>query len=243
MSDSSQEVRLDQRRDYTGEGIFEDRHAASPLEQIRQWVHEAQARSEQQGDVPEPLAMSVATVDAQGQPDVRTVLMRFLDAVGPGFVTGTTSAKGLQLADNPRIAVSLTWPSMFRAIRLRGVAESMPREDVRRYFCERPWASRISAWASVQSTPVEGREALEAAYAECAARWPDTGSPDDVPVPDRWGAYRVRAHVLEFWAGRRDRLHDRLRVEPRGPVGADPTTATPPLLDDAAAWRWHRLQP
>lgn len=226
------------RRDYTGEGLSEAEHAAAPLTQIRAWVGAAQARNEAEGDVPEPLALSLATVDADGLPDVRTVLMRFLDARGPGFVTGTTSAKARQLAANPGVAASLTWPSMFRAVRVRGVIEALDTEEVRHYFAQRPWGSRISAWASHQSDPVEGREVLDRAFAEYAERWPDTGEPDDVPVPEHWGGYRIRVSALEFWAGRRDRLHDRFRVEP-----VSGTAQPAPLLDDAAAWRWRRLQP
>src|SRR6476646_197235 len=163
------------RRDYSGEGLLEDELAATPWLQAKAWLDAAHRRSVAEGDVPEPAALSVATVDAQGRPDVRTVLMRFFDPSGPGFVTNLESAKGRQLAGNAGIAASLTWPAMYRAVRFRGTAHLLPEEQVRDYFGHRPWGSRVSAWASRQSQVIEGREGLEAAYARYAAQWPDRG--------------------------------------------------------------------
>jgi len=222
-----------QRVDYTGEGLSEAQVEATPWRQARRWVDAALARERDLGDVPEPLALSVATVDAEGQPNVRTVLMRFFDERGPGFVTNTESAKGLEIAATGGMAASLTWPSMFRAIRFRGQAQLVGRDEVTDYFSSRPWASRISAWASRQSEPIEGREGLEEAFARYAAQWPDRGSAEDVPVPDFWGGYRLRCDEVEFWGGRRNRLHDRL-VFARVADGS---------LDDADAWRMFRRQP
>jgi pyridoxamine 5'-phosphate oxidase len=221
------------RLDYSGEGISEADVARTPWLQARRWVDEALARSAQREDVPEPLAISVATVDAQGSPNVRTVLMRFFDERGPGFVTSTQSTKGLEIAATGRIAAALTWPAMFRAIRFRGTAQELPREEVEAYFGSRPWGSRISAWASRQSQPVQGRAPLEEAYQRYAAQFPDHGNPDDVPVPDFWGGYRVLCDEVEFWGGRRNRLHDRL-VFSRVADGS---------LDEAGAWSLSRRQP
>jgi pyridoxamine 5'-phosphate oxidase len=159
--------------------------------------------------------------------------MRFFDERGPGFVTNTESTKGIEIAATGAVAASLTWPSMFRAIRFRGVAQTLTREEVTGYFGSRPWASRISAWASQQSRPVEGRADLEEAYERYAAQWPDRGNADDVPVPDFWGGYRVVCDEVEFWGGRRNRLHDRL-VFTRVGEGS---------LDDPDAWQLHRRQP
>ncbi|HEY7720352.1 MAG TPA: pyridoxamine 5'-phosphate oxidase [Pedococcus sp.] len=222
-----------QRVDYTGEGLSEAEVAPTPWQQARRWVDEALARERDLGDVPEPLALSVATVDADGQPNVRTVLMRFFDERGPGFVTNTESAKGLEIAATGGMAASLTWPSMFRAVRFRGQAQLIGREEVTAYFSSRPWASRISAWASRQSEPIEGREGLEEAFERYAVRWPDRGGPHDVPVPDFWGGYRLHCDEVEFWGGRRNRLHDRLVF----------TRVTDGSLDDADAWRMFRRQP
>lgn len=221
------------RSEYDGEGLAEDQVGAAPYELMHRWVEEALRRQSSHGDVPEPESMSVATVDADGVPDVRTVLMRFLDPRGPGFVTCLTSTKGRQLQANPGIAAALTWPSMYRAIRFRGTAEPVSTAEVTAYFQQRPWSSRISAWASRQSEPVGSRAELERAYAEYAARFPDRGEPTDVPVPEHWGALRVASDRVEFWAGRRSRLHDRLAFER---VGAGD-------LAEPGAWRVVRLQP
>ena len=221
------------RRDYDGAGLGEDVLAPTPWEQASRWVEEAVQRQEEQGDAPEPTSLSVATVDADGRPDVRTVLMRFFDPSGPGFVTSLASTKGRQLRDNPAIAASLTWPGMFRAVRFRGTAHELGRAELTDYFGQRPWGSRISAWASQQSRPIDGRGELEAAFARYAERWPDHGRPDDVPVPAEWGGFRIACDEVEFWAGRRNRLHDRLVFERVGPG----------TLDQADAWRVLRRQP
>jgi pyridoxamine 5'-phosphate oxidase len=224
---------LDGRIDYTGEGLAEADLAATPLEQISVWVDAAVARQAALGDVPEPMALSVATVDPSGQPDVRTVLMRMLEPRGVGFLTNLESAKGEQIRANDKVAAALVWPSMFRAVRMRGVAVPVSRERVAGYFSSRPWGSRISAWASAQSRPAASRAELERLHEEYAERFPDRGRPDDVPVPDFWGGYRVVPDEVEFWAGRRNRLHDRLVF----------TRVGDGTLADAHAWRVHRRQP
>ena len=223
---------MDPRRvDYTGEGISEDELLETPYAQVRAWVDDALARAGARDDVPEPTALSVATVDAQGRPDVRTVLMRFLDERGPGFVTATTSAKGRELADNPHVAAALTWPAMFRAVRFRGRAVALDAAEVQDYWDSRPWGSRISAWASRQSEPVGSRADLERAQAEAAERFPEDAGP--VPVPPFWGGYRIRCDEVELWGGRRDRLHDRIVY----------TRAGDGDLGDAASWEVSRRQP
>ncbi|MGD8200275.1 pyridoxamine 5'-phosphate oxidase [Ornithinimicrobium sp. W1679] len=221
------------RVDYEGEGLSEEVCPRAPWSIVQDWIAEAVARQGERGDVPEPLAMSVATSDPDGLPDVRTVLLRDLDRRGPAFYTCTSSAKGEQLAANPGMAVALTWPAMFRAVRMRGYAEALPREQVQNYFRSRPWGARVGAHASAQSSPVPDRAALEAAYQQSAERFPDTGSADDVPLPEGWGGYRLVADRVELWAGRRSRLHDRIVWERVGAGG----------LDEPAAWHRLRLQP
>ncbi|MEO9092958.1 MAG: pyridoxamine 5'-phosphate oxidase [Ornithinibacter sp.] len=221
------------RVDYDGDGLSEQMLLETPYAQARLWVDEAVARSASSSDVFEPTAMSVATVDEHGVPDVRTVLMRFLDERGPGFVTALGSAKGREIAARPVMAVALTWPAMFRAIRFRGTAVQVDREEVQDYWDSRPWASRISAWASQQSEPVASREALEEQYRRRAEQFPQGEGSSNVPVPDFWGGYRVVPDEVEFWAGRRNRLHDRL-VFTRVGEGD---------LGDAASWSLHRRQP
>jgi pyridoxamine 5'-phosphate oxidase len=221
------------RLEYTGEGISEAELLETPHAQVRAWVEDAVRRAESEPDVVEPLALAVATADSDGRPNVRVVLMRFLDERGPGFVTATTSLKGRELAANPAVAASLTWPAMYRAVRFRGRVEPLDREAVEGYWRSRPWASRISAWTSRQSEPVASRAELEAEYERRAAQFPDHGGEDDVPIPDFWGGYRIRCDEVELWGGRRDRLHDRL-VYTRTGAGD---------LGDPSSWRVHRRQP
>ena len=221
------------RSEYSGEGLSEDGLAPTPLHQVRAWVADAQARQAERGDVVEPTALSVATVDAEGHANVRTVLMRFLDERGPGFVTGLGSAKSREIVATGSVAASLTWPAMFRAVRFRGHAVPIGRDEIAAYFATRPWGSRISAWASDQSRPVADRATLVAAYERYAALYPDTGSATDVPVPDDWGGWRIVCDEVELWAGRRDRLHDRLVF----------TRVADGDLGTAHAWTVHRRQP
>lgn len=220
---------------YDGDGLVEADLAPTVWEQVQRWMDDALDAAAGGAMVPEPTAMAVATVDADGAPDVRTVLMRFLDERGPGFVTTTTSAKGRQLAAEPRVAATLTWPTLFRAIRFRGVIEPIDRAAVDEYFGSRPWDSRISAWASEQSEPIDDRATLQAAFDAAAQRWPDLGGDDDVPVPPSWGAYRICPTEVEFWAGRRGRLHDRIVFSARD--------GRPAAMSDDTRWDRSRRQP
>lgn len=221
------------RVDYASEGIDAATVEATPWQQIRTWVAEAVAAAEVTPGFAEPTAVSVATVDASGTPNVRTVLARFLDDRGPGFVSSRHSTKAAEIAANPQIAVAYTWPGLFRAIRFRGVAESMGEEELLTYWRTRPYGSQIAACASLQSHPIESRAALEARFEEWAARHPETGGDDAVPMPEDFCGWRVRAHEVELWAGRRSRLHDRI-VYTRVGEGT---------LDDAASWALTRIQP
>ncbi|HKX69474.1 MAG TPA: pyridoxamine 5'-phosphate oxidase [Intrasporangium sp.] len=219
--------------DTHGDGLAEGDVLASPYLQIRAWVEGALAAAHSWPEGSEPMALSVATVDPDGSPNVRTVLMRFFDERGPGFVTNLQSAKSIELAANPRIAAGLTWPASHRAIRFRGTAEPLSRQEVTEYFDSRPYGSRLSAWASDQSQPASGREELERRWQEALARYPDRGERGDVPVPDYWGGYRIRCDEVEFWAGRQNRLHDRLVLTRTGDGN----------LADAGSWTLSRRQP
>ncbi|WP_374968160.1 pyridoxamine 5'-phosphate oxidase [Terrabacter sp. BE26] len=221
------------RVDYSGDGLVESDVAPSPYLQAREWVDAAMAAAGERDDVPEPTAISVATVDPTGTPDVRTVLMRFFDERGPGFVTNLRSAKSRQLEANPRIAAALTWPSLYRAIRFRGTAQLVERDEVEAYFDSRPYGSRLSAWASDQSSPAADRAELERRWQEVLERFPETGAAHDVPVPDFWGGWRIVCDEVEFWAGRRNRLHDRIVFRRTGEGD----------LADAGSWERLRLQP
>ncbi|WP_367652419.1 pyridoxamine 5'-phosphate oxidase [Intrasporangium sp.] len=221
------------RVDYTGDGLVESDLEPSPYLQARAWLEEAIGRAGESRLFAEPTAISVATVDAAGHPNVRTVLLRFFDERGPGFVTNLESTKSAELHANPQVAAALTWPWLYRAIRFRGRAELLGREEVHTYFDHRPYGARVSAWASRQSRPATGREELERRWAEARERFPDTGDPEDVPVPDFWGGWRVRCDEVEFWAGRANRLHDRI-VFTRSGGGT---------LADPDSWLVSRRQP
>jgi pyridoxamine 5'-phosphate oxidase len=220
----------DQRVAYDDGGLAEHALAPAPLAQFRSWYTDALAAG-----VTEPNAMTLATVDAAGAPSARVVLLKQADARGFTFFTNHTSRKGAELAGNPNVALVFAWVSRQRQVNVRGVAERVPRDETAAYFAARPWGSRIGAWASHQSRPTS-REALDARYAELAARWPDHGRPDDVPVPEHWGGYVVHPSEVEFWQGRPSRLHDRLVYLPKA-RGAHPP------LDDAVAWEVTRRAP
>jgi pyridoxamine 5'-phosphate oxidase len=198
------------RATYTAAGLSEADLAADPLDQLARWLQDAL-----DAGLPEPNAMVVATVDGDGRPSARTVLLKGLDARGPVFYTNLLSRKGRALAADPRVAVVFPWHPMARQVHIEGEAEPVSREETQAYFDTRPYGSRIGAWASPQSQVVAGREELERHWAEAAARFPEEGP---VPAPEHWGGLRVRPQVVEFWQGRRDRMHDRLRYR-RTPSG------------------------
>ena len=216
------------RLTYAGEPLG-DQVSGAPLPWVARWYKEAEADER----VVEPGAMVVATVDAEGRPDARTVLLKGLSAQGFTFFTNTRSAKGHQLADTPYASLVLLWHPMYRQVRARGRVEQTSAEDAARYFASRPRGSQVATRASRQSQPIGSRSELEARVAAEEARWPDTGSPDDVPAPSSWGGYLVRPDVVELWVGQRSRLHDRLLFVRTGPGN----------MDDPRSWRTSRLQP
>jgi len=215
---------------YADAGLAEHELAAAPLAQFRGWYADAVAAG-----VPEPNAMTLATVDAAGAPSARIVLLKHADERGFVFFTNHASRKGAELAGNPAAALVFGWVALRRQVTVRGRAEQVPREETEAYFVSRPWGSRIGAWASHQSRRTS-RADLDARFAELAARWPDRGRPDDVPVPEHWGGYVVRPAEVEFWQGRASRLHDRLVYLPKD-------DAAEPALDDPAGWTVERRSP
>ena len=187
------------RQEYGRAGLVEGDLAADPVAMFERWM----ADSVEAG-LHEPNAMVLATVDADGAPSSRMLLLKGLRDGEFVFFTNTGSRKGLELAANPRCAMLFPWHPLERQVRVEGVATPLPRADVEAYFATRPRGSKLGAWASPQSR-VTTREKLAGAYEAAEARYPD-----EVPVPDEWGGYAVRPEVVEFWQGRPGRMHDRL---------------------------------
>lgn len=174
-----------------------------PFRQLEEWLLDARRST-----LREPSAMALATVGPEGDPQVRMVLLRGLDERGGlTFYSNYESEKGVALARHPRAALCLYWDSLERQVRVTGDVERLDRQVSAAYFAARPLGSRIAAWASAQSRPIADRVALETRYREAAERF----ATDDVPLPAQWGGYRVIPTSFEFWQGRADRLHDRLR--------------------------------
>jgi pyridoxamine 5'-phosphate oxidase len=191
------------RRSYATTGLDEADLAADPTTQLLAWFDDAVA-----ADLPEPNAIVVATADANGRPAVRYVLLKGLDERGLVFYTNYGSAKAAELDANPVASVLFPWHALQRQVRVTGPVSKVDPEQSEAYFTSRPYGSQIGAWASRQSAPAGSRSELDAAYEELAERFPD-GAP--VPLPEFWGGYRVAIDTAEFWQGRVNRLHDRLR--------------------------------
>ncbi len=195
------------RRNYTRDGLLEEHAPEQPLPLFKQWLDDAVAT--EQPPV-EPNAMMLATVDQSGQPHCRVLLLKGLDEQGFVFYSNYESAKGQQLAAQPRAAMTFFWPALERQVRIEGVIERVSAAESDAYFNLRPLGSRHGAWASAQSQVLSGREELEEALAAVEQRFADT---QQLPRPEYWGGYRLLPQRIEFWQGRTCRLHDRLSYQ------------------------------
>ena len=191
------------RRDYGAAELDEGNAEIGWFDRLQAWFDEAVATD----SIVEPNAIQLATVDPAGRPSVRTVLVKALDAKGIVFYTNYESAKAHDLAESPYAAAVFAWLPLERQVRLSGPVDRVSRAETEAYFASRPRGSQVGAWASPQSTVIGSRAELEAQVAAVEARFDGV----DVPAPTNWGGYRLRPEVVEFWQGRHDRLHDRLR--------------------------------
>lgn len=189
------------RKEYSQASLDIDSVDQNPLNQFRKWFDEAR-----EAEVLEPNAFVLSTVDTEGQPFQRTVLMKALDDQGLVFYTNYKSRKARQIAENSRVSVLFPWYALERQVMITGRAEKVSTAESMAYFASRPFGSRLGAWVSQQSKVISSRSILEMKLAEMKQKFKD----GKVPLPDFWGGYRIVADSFEFWQGRQNRLHDRL---------------------------------
>jgi pyridoxamine 5'-phosphate oxidase len=209
----------DLRREYYRATLNETGVDASPVVQFERWLAEAV-----KAELPEPTAMTLATVGDGGRPAARIVLLKDVGAEGFLFFTNYDSRKGRELAAQPYAALLFHWVELERQVRVEGKVSRASAADSDAYFASRPPLSRIGAWASPQSDPIPDRDWLEREFSTVQERY--AADPDSIPRPPHWGGYRLLPSTFEFWQGRRSRLHDRIRYRL-----------------EAAHWRIERLAP
>ncbi len=194
----------DIRRSYVKDKLDLDKLDADPFVQFERWLQDAIA-----AELPDPTAMCVATVDAQGQPSQRLVLLKDVSSAGFVFYTNLGSRKATELAGNPKVCLHFPWHPLERQVIVYGTAERVSNTQVLKYFLSRPKESQMAAWASEQSRPVSTRQALMQKFAEIKHKFEH----GEVPVPSFWGGFLVVPQKIEFWQGGEHRLHDRFMYQ------------------------------
>jgi len=207
----------DKRTNYQKSELLESSILGNPIEQLKQWLDHAIEEN-----VPEPTAMVLSTIDSNGFPDSRVVLLKEINAEGLVFFTNYNSKKGKQISGNNHVSINIFWPTTERQIRIKGIVEKIPEADSEDYFKSRPIESQLGAWASPQSQIIEGREVLVENYKLYQKQFEN----QTISKPLHWGGFLISPVSFEFWQGRENRLHDRLEF----------------ILSDQQ-WIMHRLAP
>lgn len=206
------------RQEYTQQGLQRKDLKSNPTTQFIHWFQQAQ-----QVQVLEPNAMTLSTVDYQGRPDNRIVLLKEINETGLLFFTNYTSKKAQQMQNNPHVALLLFWPELARQIKVQGNIEKTSTQESEAYFHSRPKGSQLGAWASEQSKVISSRAILEQRLQALTIQYQDK----IIPLPPHWGGYKVKPYLFEFWQGRENRLHDRFQYT---------------LMEDYT-WEINRLSP
>ncbi|MEY2950015.1 MAG: pyridoxamine 5'-phosphate oxidase [Saprospiraceae bacterium] len=208
----------DLRQEYSSAPFNLEDADANPLVQFEVWLEDAI-----KAEMPEPNAMTLATINQEGSPSARVVLLKALEPEGFVFYSNYLSEKGLSMDKNANVALVFLWLGIQRQVRIEGVVSKVDLQTSKAYFRTRPRGSQIGAVASPQSTPID-RASLEKAFMELNQKY---GPDDEIPMPNHWGGYLVRPQRIEFWQGRRSRLHDRINY----------------MLDREGVWEKRRLAP
>jgi len=197
------------RKEYSRHSLDELDVELNPFVQFHHWYEEANNAA-----LPEPNAMVLATASAEGRPSARVVLLKAFDERGFVFFTNYEGRKSAEMAANPQAALLFFWAELHRQIRIEGSVERTSRQESEKYFSSRPFESRLSAWASRQSSVIPSRSYLEQKMSDLKDRYKN----QEIPLPPFWGGFRLQPQAFEFWQGRENRLHDRIRYLLRGGV-------------------------